>query len=142
MRQLGSEQGCNRKSTMPQRDQCPADKSWVDDAGDSESMTADATSLENYERAPPGDRVTAIGGPRFLVDQEDDTFQSETQQQMLDRVAHAPGLGHHDIISAKGMTKMLDAPTHIYPAAAVIQSQYGSQSLMFKTLRCDNGLRE
>ena len=129
-----------------------ADEFWAGDSGASESMTADDTGFEDYERAPPGDRVESAGGKflpvagygrlSLLVDQGNGNFRSETQQLTLERVAHVPELGHHNLISAKALAKTLDAPMRVYPAAAVTRPRHGGKSLTFKTLRRDNGLFE
>lgn len=50
------------KATISQRDHHPTDKFWVDGSGASESMIADATVFENYERAPPCERVGSADG--------------------------------------------------------------------------------
>ena len=87
--------------------------------------------------------VACYGRLRLLVDQGNGKFRSETQRLTLERVAHVPGLGHPNLISAKALAKTLDAPMRVYPAAAVIQPRHGGgKSLISKTLRRDNGLFE
>lgn len=76
------------------------------------------------------------------MDREDGTLKGETQQLILRCVAHVPGLGHRNLISAKALSETLDAPMRIYAAAAVIQPQHGGKSLIYINLWRDNGLFE
>ena len=140
------------KVSGPQFSQQHAGEYWVDDSGATESMTADPVGFEGYEPAPPEDQVESADGKilpvagygrlRLLVDQGDGSFLGETQKLTLERVVHMPGLGKHNLISAKALAKMLDAPMRVYPAAAVIQPRHGGKSLVFRTLRPGNGLFE
>lgn len=93
------------------------------------------TKLCARRRKIPG--VGRMGKERFrlLVDHEDGTFRGETQELMLERVAHVPGLGHHNLSSANTVAKTLDAPMCINPSQAVqamqaqmtlIQEQHGA----------------
>lgn len=128
---LGVNRALTAKATVLQRNQRAADGFWIDDSGASESITADATGFESYERTSLGKRVKsadgklppAVGyGPlHLLVNQENGTFQGETQQLALERAAHVPGMGHHSLIPVKALAKALDASMHIYPRGAMIQ---------------------
>ena len=83
-------------------------------------MTQDATGLENYVPASPGDQVRSAGGVllpvagygrlNLLVDQGGGTFQGTSREFTFDRVAHVPGLGRHNLISTRWLGEVLDAP--------------------------------
>ena len=93
-------------------------------------MTQNPSILEYYTLPPPGDEVGSAGGVflpvagyrrlRLLVDQDDGTFKGATRELTLERVAHAPKLGPHNLLSSKRFTTGFDAPMRVYPAAATI----------------------
>ena len=71
-------------------------------------MTQDSSNLEDDTPIPPGDEVESAGGAfllvvgygrlRLLVDQNNDTFKGATRELTLDRVAHVPKLGRHNLL--------------------------------------------
>ena len=94
-------------------------------------MTQDLSNLEDYTPPPPGDElesaceiflpVAGYGRLRLLVDQDNGTFKGATRELTLDRVAHVPRLGRHNLLSTKRLTTAFDAPMRVYPAAATIR---------------------
>ena len=115
-------------------------------------MTEDSSHLEDYTPPLPRDEVESAGGVflpvaeygrlRLLVDQDDGTFKEATRELTLDRVAHIPNLGHHNLFSTKRLTTAFDAPMRVYPAAATFLPRFGRKTLVFRSLRLDNGLLE
>ena len=91
------------------------DEYWVADSGATKSMTQDSSHLEDYTPPPPGDEVESVSGVflsvtgygclRLLVDQDNGTFKGGTRELTLDRVAHVPKLGRHNLLSTKRLTK-------------------------------------
>ena len=87
------------------------DEYWVADSGATENMTQDSSHLEDCKPPTPGDEVESAGGVflpdagyrrlRLLVDQDNDTFKGVTRELTLDRVAHVPNLGRHNLLSTK-----------------------------------------
>ena len=122
------------------------------DSGATENMTHDSSNLGDYTPAPPGDEVESAGGAflpvagygrlRFLVDQDNGTFKGATRELTLDRVAHAPKLGHHNLLSTKRLTTAFDVPMRIYSAAATIRPRFGRKALVFFSLRPETGFLE
>ena len=45
--------------------------------------------------------VAGYGLPRPLVDQDNSTFKGATRELPLNRVAHVPKLGRHNLLAAK-----------------------------------------
>ena len=84
-------------------------KYWVSDSGATENMTQDSSHLEDYTPPPAGDEVESAGGVflplarygrlRLLEDQDNGTFKGATRELALDRVAHIPELGRHNLLS-------------------------------------------
>ena len=106
------------------------DECWVIDSGATENMTQDSSNLEDYTPPYPGDEVESAGGIflpvaeygrlRFPVDNDNGTFKGATRELTLDRVAHVPKLGRHNLLSTKRLTIAFDAPMRVYAAAATI----------------------
>lgn len=61
---------------------------------------------------------------------------------VLERVAHVPDLGHHNLVSAKALAKTLDVPMRLHPAATVCQPRHGGKPLIVKILHRKNGMSE
>ena len=128
------------------------DEYWMEDRGATENITQASSHLEDYTTAPPGDTVESAGGVfllvagygriRFLVDQDNGTFKGVTREQTLDRVAHVPKLGHHNLLSTKRVTTAFDAPMRVYPAAAIIRPRFVRKTLVFRSLHLETGLLE
>ena len=122
------------------------------DRGATENITQDSSHLEDYTTAPPGDTVESAGGVfllvagygrlRFLVDQDNGTFKGVTREHTLDRVAHVPKLGHHNLLSTKQVTTTFDAPMRVYPAVATIRPRFVRKMLVFRSLRPETALLE
>lgn len=55
-------------------------------------------------------QVAGYGQMRLLVDESDCRLQGKMQQLSLERVAYTPDLGCHNLVSAKALANMLDAP--------------------------------
>ena len=128
------------------------DEVWVGDSGATEHMTQDPSGLEDYELAPVGQRVEVAGGThlpiagygslRLLVDQGLGDFRGPARELALERVAHVPNLGQHNLLSVKRLAQSFDAPMRFYPAAAVIRPRRGGKPLIFRPLRPEYGLLE
>ena len=128
------------------------DDYWVADSGGTENMTQDSSNLEEYTAPPPRRRgrkhrrgfspVAGYGRLRLLVDQDNGTFKGATRELTLDRVAHVPKLGRHNLLSTKRLTAAFDAPMRVYPAAATIRPRFGRKTLVFRSLRPESGLLE
>jgi len=54
--------------------------------------------------------VDVCGCLRLLVDKENGSFKGAMRELTLDRVAHVPGLGRHNLISTRWLGEVLDAP--------------------------------
>ena len=77
-------------------------------------MNQDSSHLEDYTPPAPGDEVESAGGCflpvagygrlRLLVDQGNGTFKGATRELTVDRVAHVPNLGRHNLLSTKRRT--------------------------------------
>ena len=76
------------------------------------------------------------------MDQDDGTFKGATRELTLDRVAHAPKLGRHNLLSTKRLTTAFDAPMRVYPTAATIRPRFDRKTLVFRSLRPETGLLE
>ena len=76
------------------------------------------------------------------MDQDNDTFKGATRELTLGRVAHVLKLGRHSLLSTKRLTTAFDAPMRVYPAAATIRPRFGRNTLVFRSIRPDNGLLE
>ena len=63
----------------------------------------------------------------------------EQARANLNRVAHVPKIGHHNLLSAKRLTTAFDAPMRVYPAAAIVRSRFGHKTLGFRSLRPETG---
>ena len=108
--------------------------------------------LKITRRPPPGDEVESAGGVflpvagygrlRLLVDQDNGPFKGETRELTLDRVAHVPKLGRHNLLSKEQLTTAFDAPMRVYPATATIRPRFGRKMLVFRSLRPEIGLLE
>ena len=78
------------------------------DSGATENMTQGSSNLEDYTPAPPGDEVenacvfflpvAGCGRLQLLADQDNGTFKGGTRDLTLDRVAHVPKLGRHNLL--------------------------------------------
>ena len=122
------------------------------DSGATKNMTQDLSNLDGYAPPPPGDEVENAGGvflpvagygrPWRLVDQDNGTFEGATRELTLDRVAHVPKLGRHNLILTKRLPTAFDAPMRVYPAAATIRPRFGRKTLVFRSLRPETGLLE
>ena len=120
------------------------DEYWVVDSGATENMTQDSSNLEDYTPPPPGDEVKSAGRVflpvagygrlRLLVDHDNGNFKEATRKLTLDRVAHVPKLGRHNLLSTKRLTAAFDAPMRVYSAAASIRPRLG-RSDRFSLLR-------
>ena len=128
------------------------DEYWVADSGATENMTQDSSHLEGYMPAPPGDEIESAGWVflpvagygrlRLLVGQDNGTFKGATRELTLDRVAHVPKLGRHNLLSTKRLTTAFDAPMRGYPAATTIRPRFGRNTLVFRSLRPETGFLE
>ena len=128
------------------------DEYWVADSGATKNMTQYSFNLEDYTPAPPGDEVESAGGGflpvagcgrlRLLVDQDKATFKGATRELTLDRVAHVPKLGRHNLLSTKRLTTAFDAPMRVYPTATTIRPRFGRETFVFHSLRPETGLLE
>ena len=76
------------------------------------------------------------------MDRDNGTFRGATRELTLDRVAHVPKLGRHNLLSAKRLTTAFDAPMPVYPAVATIRPRFGRKALTFRSLRSETGLLE
>ena len=121
------------------------DEYWVADSDATENMTQDLSNLEDYTLPRTGDEVESAGGVflpvveygrlRLLADQDNGTFKGATRELTLDRVAHVPKLGHHNLLSVKRLTAAFDARMRVYPAAGTIRTCFGRKTLVFHSLR-------
>ena len=112
-------------------------------------MSQNSSHLEDYTPPPSGDEVESARGIflpvagygrlRLLVDQDNGTFKGATRELILDRVAHVPKLGRHNLLSTKRLTTAFDAPMRVYPAAATIRPRFGRKTLVFRSLRPETG---
>ena len=75
------------------------------------------------------------------MDQDNGTFKA-TRELTLERVAHVPKLGRHNLLSTKRLTTAFDAPMGVYPAAATIRPRFGRKTLVFFSLRPETDLLE
>ena len=82
------------------------------------------------------------GRLRLLVDQGVRGFKGATRELIIDRVAHAPGLGRHNLISTRRLVEAFDAPVTISPAATVVYPRRGGRGIIFRKLRRGTGLME
>ena len=123
------------------------DEYWVADSNAIDNMTQDLCPLEDYTPPPPGDEVESAGGVclpvagygrlRLLVGQDNGTFKGATRELTLDRVAHVPKLGRHNLLSTKRLTTVFDAPMRVYLAAATILPRFDRKTLVFRSLRTE-----
>lgn len=145
-RELGSEQGSEREAlSTSQHSQLAANKFWVDDSTASERMTADATSFESYERAPPGDGKVESANGKFLPMAGYGQLRLLVYREGKSRCLNAsptcrmwrttPYLGESSCRDAT-VADAHDAAT------AVIQPRHGRKSLTFKIPRRNNSLFE
>ena len=112
-------------------------------------MTQDLFHLEDCMPPAPGDEVESAGGCfvpvagyrrlRLLVDKGNGTFKGATRELAVDRVAHVPNLGRHNLLSTKRLTTAFDAPMRVYPAAATIRPRFGCKTLVFRSLYPETG---
>ena len=112
-------------------------------------MTQDLSHLEDCTPPAPGDEVESAGGCflpvaryrrlRLLVDKGNGTFKGATRELTVDRVAHVPNLGRHNLLSTKRLTTAFDAPMRVYPAAATIRPRFGCKTLVFRSLYPETG---
>ena len=115
-------------------------------------MTQDSSHLEDCTPPAPGDEVESADGCflpvagygrlRLLVDQGNGTFKGATRELTVDRVAHVPNLGRHNLLSTKRFTTAFDAPMRVYPAAATIRPRFGWKTLVFRSLCPETGFLE
>ena len=122
------------------------------DSSATENRTQDSSHLEDYTSPPPGDEVESAGGVflsvagygrlRLLMDQDNGTFKGATRELTLDRVAHVPKLGRHNLLSTKRLATSFDAPMRVYPAATTIRPRFGRKTLVFCSLRPETGFLE
>ena len=122
------------------------------DSGPTENMTQDLSHLEDYTPPPAGNEVESAGGVflpvvgygrlRLLMDQDKGIFKGATGELTLDRVAHVPNLGRHNLLSIKRQTIAFGAPMRVYPATATIRPRFGRKTLIFRSLRPENGFLE
>ena len=85
------------------------DEYWMADRGATQKMTQNLSNLEDYTPVSPGDEVESAGRAflsveangclRLLVDQDNGTFKGAMGQLTLDRAAHVPKLGRHNLFS-------------------------------------------
>ena len=125
---------------------------WVADSCATENMTQDSSHLEDYTPPPPGDEIESAGGGfltvagyghlRLLADQDNGTFKGATREVILDRVAHVPKLGRHNLLSTKRLTTAFDAPMRVYPADATIRPRFGRKMLVSRSLRPETDFLE
>ena len=115
-------------------------------------MVQDSSNLEYYTLVFPEDEVESAGAVfvpvagygclRLLADQDNSTFKGATHELTLDRVAHVPKLGRHNLLSTTRLTTAFDAPMRVYPAAATIRPCFGRKTLVFRSLRPETGFLE
>ena len=127
------------------------DEYWVADSDATENMTQDSSNIKDYTPHPTGNKVESAGvfffpvaeygRLRLLVDQDNGTFKGATRELILDRVAHVPKLGGHNLVSEKRLT-IVDASMRVYAAAATIRPHFGRKTLVFRSLRPETGLLE
>ena len=120
----------------------PLARYWVADSGATKNMTQDSVNLEDYTPAPSGDEVESAGRVflpvagcgrlRLLVEQDKTTLKEATRELTLDRVAHVPKLGRHNLLSTKRLTT----------AATTIRPCFGRKTLVFRSLRPETGFLE
>lgn len=114
-------------------------------------MTQDRSELEDYELAPSEQRVKDTGGAhwpiagygclRLQIDQEAGG-RGVAHELALERVAHVPNLGRHNLLSVKWLAQSFDAPMLFYPAVTVIGSRRRGEPLIFEPIRPEYGLLE
>jgi len=88
-------------------------------------------------RAPDGAHlsIAGYGRLRLQVDQGSGDFRGPVHELALERVAHVPNLGQHNLLSVKRLAQSFYALMRFYPAVAVIGPRRGGQSLIFPPLR-------
>ena len=69
------------------------------------------------------------------------TFKGATRELTLDRIAHVPKPGRHNLLSAKRLITAFDAPMRVYPATASIRPRFGRKTLVFRSFP-ESGLFE
>ena len=126
------------------------DEYWVEHSGATENMTQNSSNLKITR--PPGDEIESARGGfipvarygrlRLLMDQNNGIFKGATRELTLDRVAHVPKLGCHNLLSTKRLTTAFDAPMRVYPAAANIRPCFGRKTLVFRCLLPVTGFLE
>ena len=112
-------------------------------------MTQDSSHLEDYTPPAPGDEVESAGGCflhvagygrlRLLVDQGNGTFKGVTRELTVDRVAHVPNLGRHNLLSTKRLTTAFDAPMRV-PSRRNRSTSFRLQDARFPLLMPRNWL--
>lgn len=118
------------------------DEFWVDDSSATEHMMQDPGGLEE-----PGTSGKACGGRRrypfpiagygclrFPVDQGVRNVKGRARELALERVAHVPDLGQHNLFTMKRLAQSFDAPMRFYPADAGIRPRSGGKPLIFRLL--------
>ena len=125
---------------------------WEADSGATQRMTSSSAHFQEYQLASPSDqvetadgkllRVAGYGRLQLLVDQECGDFTGATEELELTRVARIPQLGQHNLLSATELSRALDAPLRIYPAAAVIRASQNAQSITFRRLQASSNLQQ
>ena len=152
------ELGCSSASARPALAACGAprerheDECWVADSDATENMTQDSSNHVDYTPAPSEDEVESAGEVflpvagyghlRLLVDQDNATVKEATRELTLDRVAHVPKVGRHNLLSTKRLTAAFDAPMCVDPAAATIRPRFDRKTLVFRSLRPETDLLE
>ena len=104
------------------------------DSGATDYTTQDSSHLEDFPPPAPGDEVESAGGCffpvagygrlRLLVDQGNGTFKGATRELTVDRVAHVPNLGRHNLLSTKRLTTAFDAPMRVSAARRSFSTPY------------------
>ena len=112
-------------------------------------MTQDSSHLEDCTPPAPGDEVESAGGCflpvagygrlRLLVDQGNGTFKGATRELTVDRVAHVPNLGRHNLLSTKRPTTAFDAPMRV-PSRRNHSTPFRLQDARFPLLMSRNWL--
>ena len=125
---------------------------WVADSGATTNMAQASSPLKDYTPTLPGNEVESAGRVflpvagygrlRLLVDEDNGTFKRAMHELTLDRVAHVPKLGRHNLLSIKRLTTAFDAPMRVYPAAATFRPRFGRKTLVFRSLRPETGFLE
>ena len=123
------------------------------DSNATKNMTQDSSHLEDYTPPPPGEEIESAGGVfvpvteygrlRLLMDQDNGIFKGATHEVTLNRIAHVPKLGRHNLFFTKRLiTTAFDAPMRVYQAVATIRPRFGRKMLVFRSLRPETGLLE